>query len=225
MTLVLPPAAPAPEFNFGLVLAHDARGLRKGDRTRAAIQQAACALLDRVPLSALTVAETCRAAGIAHGTFYIYYPDLHALLADVLNRFVAYVQQVMRDASRAAQGGPGRAATAAYYRLFEQNPGLMKCLVNHLDEFPESRVAFQALNRDWVDTVVAAAERKLARKGRTGEVPRDELMRRAYALGGMVDQYLIAHFLSQDRTLASVSKDPEAVVDTLSYIWQRGLGT
>ena len=53
----------------------------------------------------------------------------------------------------------------------------------------------------------------------------DELMRRAYALGGMVDQYLTALFLSQDRTLASVSKDPEAVIDTLSFIWQRGLAT
>jgi AcrR family transcriptional regulator len=211
-------------FDFGLSLAREAAGGRKRDRTRAAIQQAACTVLDRAPLSSLTVAELCRVAGVAHGTFYIYYPDRHALLADLLKQFVEYVQRAMRGASHAAPEESARAATAAYYRLFERNRGMMKCLVNHLDEFPETRDAFQALNREWIETVVAAAERKLARSNRAGSVPPDELMRRAYALGGMVDQYLSALFLSEDPTLASVSKDPDAVIDTLSFIWQRGLG-
>ena len=212
------------DFDFGLALVREAASKRKRDRTRAAIQQAACTVLDRAPLSSLTVAEVCRVAGVAHGTFYIYYPDRHALLADLLKRFVEYVQRAMCGASQAAAEGSARAATAAYYRLFERNRGMMKCLVNHLDEFPETREAFQALNREWIDTVVAAAERKLGRSNRDNSVARDELMRRAYALGGMVDQYLGALFLSGDPTLASVSADSDAVVDTLSFIWQRGLG-
>jgi TetR/AcrR family transcriptional regulator, ethionamide resistance regulator len=215
---------PGSDFDFGLVLGREAAGKRKRDRTRAAIQQAACTILDRAPLASLTVAEICRVAGVAHGTFYIYYPDRHALLADVLKRFVDYVQRAMRGASQAAPEGSARAATAAYYRLFERNRGVMKCLVNHLDQFPETRDAFQALNRKWIETVVAAAERKLARSSRAGAVPRDELMRRAYALGGMVDQYLGGLFLSEDPTLVSVSKDADAVIDTLSFIWQRGMG-
>lgn len=215
---------PGSGFDFGRALAREAAGKRKRDRTRAAIQRAACTVLDRAPLSSLTVAEVCRVAGVAHGTFYIYYPDRHALLADILNQFVDYVQRAMRSASHATPEGSARAATAAYYRLFERNRGMMKCLVNHLDEFSETREAFQALNREWIETVLAAAERNLARSNRAGTVPRDELMRRAYALGGMVDQYLGALFLSEDPTLASVSTDSDTVIDTLSFIWQRGMG-
>ncbi|MCA1940502.1 MAG: hypothetical protein LDL26_05840, partial [Caenispirillum bisanense] len=52
---------------------------------------------------------------------------------------------------------------------------------------------------------------------------RDELLRRAYALGGMVDQYLVALHVHRDPTLAALSADREAVVDTLTLIWKRGM--
>ena len=39
----------------------------------------------------------------------------------------------------------------------------------------------------------------------------------------MVDQYLIMLLFGRDRTLASVSRDRDAVVDTLSLIWERGM--
>ena len=60
-------------------------------------------------------------------------------------------------------------------------------------------------------------------EGRAGTVTREELLRRAYALGGMVDQYLIALLFSSDGTLAAISRDRSAVVDTLSLIWERGM--
>ena len=77
-------------------------------------------------------------------------------------------------------------------------------------------------NRDWAATVVEARLRQLTRTGLAAP-PRDELMRRAYALGGMIDQYLIALFFGRDATLAEVSKDRDAVVATLSLIWERGM--
>jgi len=44
-----------------------------------------------------------------------------------------------------------------------------------------------------------------------------------YALGGMVDQYLIMLLFGHDGTLASVLRDRDAVVDTLRLIWKRGM--
>ncbi len=214
----------APEvYDFGQALLDESRNPRKRDRTRALIQNVGCRLLDGTSLASLTVSQICREAGIAHGSFYNYFPDRQAFVADLLLRFVDYLQDVMRRASRAADSEPVRATTAAYFHLFEQNPGLMKCLVNHLEDFPSCREAFQKLNREWTAQVVAATQRNRSVSGSAAALPRDELLRRAYALGGMVDQYLTALVLNQDPTLASVSRDRDAVIDTLTLIWTRGL--
>lgn len=49
------------------------------------------------------------------------------------------------------------------------------------------------------------------------------ISRRAYALGGMVDQHLSDLLLSKDPNLAEISQDREAVLETLSLIWERGM--
>lgn len=56
-------------------------------------------------------------------------------------------------------------------------------------------------------------------------ITREELLRRANALGGMVDQCLIMLLFGNDWTLASVSRDRNAIVGTLSLIWDRGMET
>ncbi len=197
--------------------------MAKGDRTRARIKKAAGELLnDRGPLD-LKVTDICQQAGISNGTFYIYFADRPRLLEDLLTGFVGFLQTGMRDASKTAPGDPMRAATEAYYDLFRCNRGLMRCLIHHMDSFPEAKRAFHQLNTEWIETIVASARQRLAREGRVDAVPADELRRRAYALGGMVDQYLSNLFLSEDPALAAVSRSDEAVLDTLTLIWKRGL--
>lgn len=211
-------------YDFGLNLTIESADFKKSARTRAAICRAGCEVLNRTPLSALTVADICQEAGIAHGTFYIYFGDSRVFVAELLDQFIGFVQHVLHRESHDAED-PVRAATTAYYRLFAANPGLMKCLVFHLEEFPSTRAASQKLNRGWITTVVTAAERQFARAGRAGAIPHDELMRRGYALGGMVDQYLAALFLSNDPGVAEVSRDMDKVIDSLTHIWNHGLTT
>lgn len=206
---------------FAALLAECGIAARKGERTRAAIRAAGCRLLNDRPLRSLTVAAVCKEAWIAHGTFYIYFADLGALVGDILRDFVAFLQAEMRAASHGPGRDPVRSATAAYFSLFEANPGLMRCLVGHLDDFPEAREAFHTLNRQWAETVVDAAAKRTPQGGTVP--PRPELLRRAYALGGMVDQYLTALLLHRDPTLAAMSEDREATIDTLTLIWKRGM--
>ena len=222
-------------FDFAEALARDAGEGSKGERTRAQIRIAACRLLETMAPQQLTVALLCREAGIAHGTFYIYFSDRAVLVSELTRDFVHFVQQAMlrvgRKAAQQAGSGTGheavpdtiRATTAAYFSLFEQNRGLMRSLVHHLDGFPEVRDAFHTLNRQWIETVVSATARRFEREGRIGAVDHDELMRRAYALGGMTDQYLAGLLLSEDPNMQAVSRDREKVVDTLSLIWKRSL--
>lgn len=199
-------------------LAGDREGLRKGERTRKDLMVTCAELLASGPFDRLTVSGLCKAAGVAHGTFYVYFENLNTILAEVLGLFVDYVQIRMRSAARQGED-PVRDTTAAYYALFKANAGLMKCLVMGIEAFPEARAAFQRLNNEWTITVV----RSLQRQDRAGHSREDEMMRRAYALGGMVDQYLTALFVSEDPWIASISKDPEEVIATLADIWMKGM--
>jgi AcrR family transcriptional regulator len=206
------------ETEFLTFLARDRATLRKGERTRTDLMRTCAELLSSDPPDRLTVSALCKSARVAHGTFYVYFENLNAILAQVLGLFVDYVQIRMRSAARLG-GDPVRETTAAYFALFEENPGLMKCLVTGVDAFPEAQAAFQRLNNEWAKTVVDS----LNRLGRTGPLEEDEMMRRAYALGGMVDQYLTALFVTRDPWLAAISTDREAVIDTLTDIWTKGM--
>jgi TetR/AcrR family transcriptional regulator, ethionamide resistance regulator len=217
----LAPVTDASPFSFCDVLAADTRGARKGERTRAALMVALCETLGDGPLSAVTVSLICGRAGVSHGTLYSHFPNRDALVAEALMRFSEFVQARMRDASRGDRGRPERAATGAYVRLFEENLGLMRVLLRDLDGFPQAREAFQALNRDWLGRVAAARARQLEQTGTP--IDRDELMRRAYALGGMTDQYLAGLWLDRDPHMLPFSRDREAVIDTLNLLWERGL--
>jgi TetR/AcrR family transcriptional regulator, ethionamide resistance regulator len=212
-----------PDFRFAHAVAQAAAASRKSERTRARLQAATCLLLESVPPSELKVADICSRAQVAHGTFYVYFRDIRHLLAETLTAFVGFLQSAMRQAAKAEGTGRARRTTAAYVALFQENAGLMRCLVSRLDDFPEAMQAFQTLNREWTATVVDARLRRLAREGRTDPPGREELLRRAYALGGMVDQYLVMLLFGRDPALAAVSEDREAVIDTLSLIWERGM--
>lgn len=210
-------------FSYAAELGQAAQGRPKGERTSAQIRIATCRLLEDLAPKDLTVGAICKEAGIAHGTFYIYFSDRNVLVGELTLGFVHFVQGTMRTAGRGEADDAIRGATAAYVRLFEENRGLMRSLVHHLDGFAEVRDAFHELNREWIGTVVAAVERRLAREGRGGAIAHDELMRRAYALGGMTDQYLSSLLLSRDPAMQAISTDRAAVVDTLSLIWKRGM--
>ena len=133
-------------------LAGNRESLRKGERTRKDLIVACAELLASESFDGLTVSGLCKAAGVAHGTFYVYFDNLNAILAEVLSLFVDYVQIQMRSAARQSEDRI-RYTTAAYYALFKANAGLMKCLIMGIDAFPEARAAFQRLNNDWAKTV------------------------------------------------------------------------
>lgn len=193
--------------------------LRKGSRTAERIRWAACELLESKSLDELTVQDICREAGIAQGTLYQYFTSRNDLIASVLTEFVAFLRQRMHMAI----SGSGSAhdsvnqSTRIYCELFCANCGLMKCLLNHFDTFPEARTILSAFNKEWIDLVV----RGMRRQRDTATPSAREIRRRAYALGGMVDQYLAAIFLYEDRDVTATAGSMKDIVRTLTFIWHQ----
>lgn len=197
--------------------------LKKRDRTRIRLQIAGCRLLDQDSLSNLTISRICKQGEIAQGTFYLHFEDRQDFVTHLLHAFIGFLQVRMHQAGKDNEADSIRATTGAYYGLFEANLGLMKCLIHHLEDFPASREAFLTLNREWAQRVSISTMRRWERQGRGMVFPSEELERRAYSLGGLVDQYLTALLLHKDPHLAALSQDREAVIDSLSDIWKRGL--
>jgi TetR/AcrR family transcriptional regulator, ethionamide resistance regulator len=192
--------------------------MRKRERTRADLLVAGAGFLATQPPERLTVSAICTAAGIAHGTFYLHFSDRNALAGCVLSSFVDFLQAEMRAAAR-MPGDATRNTTAAYMRLFEEHFGLMKCMVVGVDAFPQAQEVFQRLNHEWIETVARAARRRQGAE----RLSDAELMRRAYALGGMVDQYLTALHVTNDPWVRELSQDREAVLDMFTDLWKRGM--
>lgn len=213
--------APPLPLRFADALLAATSGARKADRTRARLQSAVCELLEDAVPSDLRVDHVCTRAGTSHGTFYVYFPDIPSLLNVTLAAFLVFLETTLRTAGRDGLDGPD-APTRAYVALFTANRGLMRCLVSRAGDLPGANALFEDLNRRWAEKVAEAALRRTAAAG--GPVPdREEYLRRAYALGGMVDQYLVTLCFGSDKTLAALSRDMDAVVDTFTLLWTRGL--
>lgn len=213
-------ASPATDTHATDFIAWLGRGradMRKGARTRIALLIAGASLLAGEKLQKLTVAAICKRAGVAHGTFYLHFSDRNALAGEVLRLLADYLQAEMLAAAR-LPGDAARNTTAAYMRLFEENAGLMRCMLAGVDVLPKAQQVFHAFNHEWVSTVVRAARRH-------GGHTRSEadLMRRAHALGGMVDQYLTALFVTHDPWVTRLSQDREAVLDMFTELWRKGM--
>jgi AcrR family transcriptional regulator len=144
---------------------------------RATIRGQALDLFAQRGVDAVSVAEICRAADVANGSFYNVFRSKDALIADLL----AEAQQALATALAAAQGGNGDAApdhrrdvtiivdfVEANWRLFHltltthARPGMPMSLV---DVFIRQRteevrrgVAAGRFRRDLVPEITAAAE-------------------------------------------------------------------
>ena len=107
----------------------------------------------------------------------------------------------------------------AYYRLVENNSGMMKCIISHYEDFPEISPIAAEMNNTWTTLVVRSVQKWLLVNNRANEIDEKELFRRCYALGGMVDQYMSYLFLSKDENVIYFSDSPDEVIYTLTHIW------
>jgi len=197
---------------------------RKTERTRFRLLAAiAEELADGVERSDLKVAAVTARAGVAHGTFYRYFEDIGVATEALIEAFSAFLRKRL---SGERFGAPGsrervRATTLVYARLFAENAALMRCLFALGAGDSAFARTYGELNRDWYQRMaLAIARRRSAATGeRTGPA---EALATAYALGGMIDEFLAQIHLRGDPALAHLAGDPEAVADLLTELWCRG---
>lgn len=206
-------------FVQALLKAADSPSIRKTQRTRLRLLSSiAKQLSDGAEQADMRVADVVAAASLAHGTFYRYFPDLRSAIEALVGDFAIFLYQQLANSRGGASGSRERVrdATLTYIRVFKANAGLMRCLNSLRREDTAFRKAFLELSRGWNTRMASAIAR------RRGIASVEEFLPTAYALGGMIDEFLTQLYLRQDPALTHLANDEEAVAELLTELWCLG---
>ncbi|WP_019013834.1 TetR/AcrR family transcriptional regulator [Elioraea tepidiphila] len=186
-------------------------------RTRLRLMGAVAALLEEGGLHDLRVADCAARAGLAHGTFYRYWPDRSAAARDVLGDFMATVR------ARRPVSAPGTAlyprivaANRYYVRVYRANAGLMRCLM----QLGNVEAEFARIGQEANLALAARVVRAWERADPALDLPPHERIARALACIAMVEGVLRDLYVRPALApLASMGEDE--VADMLSTAWFR----
>jgi AcrR family transcriptional regulator len=187
-------AAPAPAgFSFPDAMRRDLEAggkLPRSEATRRRLLIAAAELIQDAGFNGLKVADICKRAGFAHGTFYLHWPDRRAIAHDVLTEFMEAIKRLR----------PPRAPGQSFYQrlvhghlyyidVYRRNAGLMRCQGQLGDESEDfARIGLEA-NLGLARRVVRAVERELKEQALPDDGSADRLAT-ALACIAMVDKLL-----------------------------------
>jgi TetR/AcrR family transcriptional regulator, ethionamide resistance regulator len=131
-------------------------------------------LLASTRFEALSVADILKEAGVARGSFYFYFANKHAVLAELVRRAVDSAHEAAATWAGDTAGAPGTAlaqGTAQGTRLWREHTPVLRAIVENWQSDP-------ALTRLWTETVngftAVATERILADRAAGLAADRDD---------------------------------------------------
>ena len=189
-----------------------------GDDRELAILTTAERLLAERPLSAISVDDLARGAGISRPTFYFYFASKDAVLLTLLDRVVAEADAATEDAFGGRPAGPRegwRRAITAYYEAFRAHRALTLAWAEARPTNPEIRELWAQVFEGWVRRCAEAIEVERQRDTAPAGPPARDI---AIALNSMNERVLYATFTGDGPAVAEAG-----VVDVLLEIWLRAI--
>ena len=199
-----------------------ARGRRaarpSGDDRELAILATAERLLSERPLSAISVDDLARGAGISRPTFYFYFASKDAVLLSLLDRVVSEADEAGGAAFDVPPTGPRegwRRVITAYHDTFRAHRALTLAWAEARSTNAEVRRLWAQVVDAWVDRCADAVESERARGAAPPGPPARDL---AIVLTSMNERVLYASFSGDGPAVAE-----DAVVDVLLETWLRAI--
>jgi AcrR family transcriptional regulator len=191
-----------------------------GATTRERLVAAAHAACLDVGFDAVTLADISRRAGVALGTFYVYFADKSEIAREIL---LDFGDALHGDAQERARGSSNFEAILHTNRIFvkayQRNPGLLRCHFQLEDHDPAFRAKRRQLRYQWVSRIARSIAR---RTGAPAEAQR-LCLPVGYALESMVFQFLYDVFVKQNAAMSRQVRNPELVAELLSILWYRAV--
>jgi AcrR family transcriptional regulator len=196
-----------------------------GDDRELAILATAERLLAEQPLSAVSVDDLARGAGISRPTFYFYFASKDAVLLTLLDRVVAEADAALASAEAAMRAASGRThevprdlwrqAISAYYDTFRAHRGLTLAWAEARSTNREVRELWASVFEGWVLRSATAIEAERARGAAPPGIPARDL---AVALNSMNERVLYATLGGDGPAVAESD-----VVSVLLEVWLRAI--
>jgi AcrR family transcriptional regulator len=185
-----------------------------GDDREAAILATFEKLLAERTLSAISVDDLARGAGISRPTFYFYFSSKDAVLLTLLDRVIAQADAASAaafEAPAADRRGCWRNGILAYYETFRAHRAVAIAAAEAVATSPEVRALWSRGFAGWVDTCARTIEAERRRGAAPPGVPARDL---AVVLNAMNERVLSATFSGRAPFVAE-----DAVVDVLLEVW------
>ncbi|MFN3592073.1 MAG: TetR/AcrR family transcriptional regulator [Thermaurantiacus sp.] len=198
--------------------ANPGQKLTKGERTRLQLMASGRLLMEKHGYHGLKVTEVAREAGLSAGVFYIYFKDKDALA-------LAIFGQLVEEAVATIFGSPAPAdpfeaildANRRYIGLILDGGGLMRAIMQMLDQLPEARRLWFEMNGRVARRVAAALERREPDAIAGAEAR----LFTAHVAQAMIDTILMNLVSYRNPDLTSVADDRERLVQATSVLWFR----
>ncbi len=166
--------------------AQEIRKARSGEKSRLKLMAAAARVLETVDYRDLLVESVCQEAGVAKGTFYIYFAGKDIFLKDLARGYVNFeIQTYPRLSSKNSEFTNTIKWIAWYEKTFAGNVGVLRCIVQMGAVDNEMRDIWYERNRRIVDRSMSGW---MKTHPNSDPVLQRRLMRTA---GGMLDQSLL----------------------------------
>ncbi|MEN8722715.1 MAG: TetR/AcrR family transcriptional regulator [Alphaproteobacteria bacterium] len=194
----------------------------KGARTRAALKQAACDVLESTPYHDMRIQDITTKAGVATGLYYHYFPDLKSLLVELVTEMIERIEDVEALEGEIERGdwfGRLRAHVKVVVEAYMAQPGLMRCLQQMSSESPE----LAALWRRSTERRLGFLIDNLGRLFPDVQLSEKEQVFFSYSLGGIGDIFLSEYFVHRLAELQKFDTNADEIAELIAATYYRAM--
>lgn len=193
----------------------------RGIRTRDKIKEAATTVLERIGYRAMRLQDIADEAGVNVSLLYRYFTGKPDITREIL-------EDILEDRGRIARAPTEQRAdpfdaivqaNEAIADVYSTTPGLMRCLLQLDEDEADFSSLYRRISLDWNRRVA----RDIARRFSSATLSDDERLMIAYALGGLVDDFLFEMYVDRNPLFPGVFQSSREVALFLAVIWYRAL--
>jgi AcrR family transcriptional regulator len=193
---------------------------QRGERSRLKLMAAGARLLDRCSFQDLKIEDVSIEAGVAKGTFYIYFASKDEFLRELATAYCGFESNTLpRYAAHATRFASACSWIGWYERTFASNAGILRCVVQMGE--------YDAPMRDlWLQRnarVVQAMLSDIVRGASLSPGEQDLMLWALRTVGGMLDQSLFDRYGLQTPSGLEDPVDAELLVEMHAILAYRAI--
>lgn len=186
------------------------------------LKKAASRVLGRIGYRAMRLADIADEADVNVSLFYHYFSSKADITREILTELLESGIKRASETRAPTPQDPFDAilnANLVTVDTYASTPGLMRCLLHFDEEATEFSELYRKVSLDWNRRVA----RDLARRIPDASLSDKQRLMIAYALGGMVDNFLFDLYVDRNPVLAESFKEIHEVAVFLSILWYRSI--